>query len=127
MKTVKLDYNEFNKTVVDWSIGARAEYLKSIKQTSIKRYSGDLQISFKRRTRKKDGKIFMVSFPFSKHGIWTWRGVGKGVPIALAGTPATSRKPKDWIGAPQQKNMNTLSAKIAPVYSNMITKSFGSL
>jgi hypothetical protein len=127
MSLTVIDYNEYNKTIIDWSKGARAEYLSSIRKSGVRRYSGELQRTFKRRTRKRDGKIYMVSFPFSKHGIWTWRGVGKGVPIALAGTPSTSRKPKDWISAPQEKNLNTLSVKIVPVYSGMIVKSFGTL
>lgn len=120
-----VDYNQFNKTVVNWSRGARGQYLRSIKQSGVKNYSGELQMKLTSRTRKKNSMIFMVSFPFPKQGVWTYHGVGKGVPIMKAGTPATNRKPKKWWDKVQQTATEQLKIKITPLYANAVVRTFG--
>jgi hypothetical protein len=121
-----IDYDKFNAAVIDWSRGTRREYLAAMPKAGIKRYSGQLAAKLGSRSRKKTGKIFMVSFPFPKQGVWTYHGVGRGVPITKAGTPSTKRKPKKWWDEVQTKRLPLLEIKIAPIYANAAFRVFGS-
>jgi hypothetical protein len=52
-----------------------------------------------------------VSFKFARHLVFVHKGVGKGTPIAKAGTGA--RRAKEWFEPPIEKNIDKLADIVA--------------
>jgi hypothetical protein len=52
-----------------------------------------------------------VSFKFPQHMVFVHKGVGKGTPIAKAGTG--TRKAKEWFEPPIERNIDKLGDIVA--------------
>ena len=65
------------------------------------------------QTRMRSGLISRGSFKFNRSMVFVSKGVGKGVPAALAGTSATTRKPKDWFNSVIDNRINNLADTVA--------------
>jgi len=63
--------------------------------------------------RSRGGLVSKVSFKFPRHMVFVHKGVGKGVPISLAGSNATNRKPKPWFNPVMDKKVEDLADRVA--------------
>ncbi len=114
-----INIDGFNSAVRDWTKGARRELVQSMISLDIK-VTGGLRKTLKYALKKSDGTIGSISFKFPRYGVFVQKGVGKGVSIEQAGTAATKRVPKDWFNDPIGKQLQSLSDKIQPYYSDAI-------
>ena len=66
------------------------------------------------------GAISRVGFKFPKHMVFVAKGVGKGVPMAIAGTSATTRQQKDWFNSTIDDNIDELATKVADAQGDLV-------
>jgi len=74
--------------------------------------------------RKRQSLVDRVSFKFPRHMVFVHKGVGKGVPIALAGSNATTRKPKPWFDNVMDKQVDDLADRVAEHSADIVVDNF---
>jgi len=70
--------------------------------------------------RKRLGLVSKGSFKFPRHMVFVAKGVGRGVPAAVAGTNQTTRKPKDWFNGVIDARIDELANTVAENSGNLI-------
>lgn len=107
-----------NQDIAQWAVGTVNELknqftildIKHVKRSPSTTPSKDaIQNKFGRR----QGQISKISFKFPRHMVFVHKGVGRGVPISLAGSSGTTRKPKEWFDPVIDKNVDVLADKVA--------------
>lgn len=71
----------------------------------------------------KLGVPAVISYKFPRHMVFVAKGVGNGVPAALAGTSATKRKPKDWFNKVLDEEIEELADGVAERTGDAIVNS----
>lgn len=77
-----------------------------------------LSTSIKKYVKKDFGQAEIIRFSFFKHGWFFDRGVGRGTPIASAGTG--KRQPKPWIDDILESQVEELADMIVEVYGDQV-------
>ncbi len=121
-----IDISAFNKEVSSFGRETKNTFLQEMRAQKMK-FSGkqDSLQNITLKVRKTNGIATRITFPFSKHGIYVKLGVGNGTPIAMAGTGATNRKPKNWITERLlDSKVKELADRIEPYYFGAAVRVF---
>jgi hypothetical protein len=73
--------------------------------------NGSSVAAIKAQVTNRMGIPTKVSFKFARHLVFVHKGVGKGTPIAKAGS--TSRRAKEWFEPPIDRNIDKLGDIVA--------------
>jgi hypothetical protein len=119
------DTNKYNQRVKGWQKDALQAIDKSFDEENIQHVARSPSPHPSREVIKaisnfKLGMITSISFKFPKHMVYVAKGVGKGVPAALAGTSATTRKQKDWFNKKMDKSVEDLADIVAEETGDMV-------
>lgn len=117
--------DKMNQDIQSWAQQTTEELKRQFAVLDIKHVKGSPSKQSSReaiinRYRRMQGVISRVSFAFPRHMVFVHKGVGKGVTISLAGSSATTRKPKPWFDPVIEQRVEQLADAVAENGADMV-------
>lgn len=124
------DPSKYNRRIINWESTTAAQLDKQFDKYGIehRRYSPSPHPAreiLKAIHSLKNGMVSKVSFKFPRHMVFVHKGVGKGVPISIAGSSATARKPKPWFNEVIDPAVDELADIVAQETADYIVADIG--
>lgn len=110
--------NKLRKNILSWKRETFAKLKQETNKLGIEHRSNSpsnipANSAMKAAHASRQGYINRITYKFPKHMVFVHKGVGRGVPIAKAGSAGINRKPKPWFNPVIEAEIGKLADTVA--------------